>query len=109
MTGSIPAILLVPGKESTPNVVSESALKQLSTVELEEEYGPIRMKIRLAPPPTLLEEIQKHVQAEQEKEEEERRARKAEKAAAKKKKRKHTGDDSKALAKLDKRNKKSKE
>jgi Rtf2 RING-finger len=92
LTGSIPAILLVPGKEATPNVVSESALKQLSSEELETEYGPINKRVRLAPPPTMLEEIKKQVMEEQEKEEEERRAQKAQKSAAKKKKRKH-GDN----------------
>ncbi len=73
LTGGIPAILLVPGREGTPNVVSEGALKQLSRDELEEEYGPIRRQVRLAPPPTLLKSIQEEVQIEQDKEEQERK------------------------------------
>ena len=87
MTGSIPAILVVPGKEGTCNVFSESALKQLSPEDLEEEYGPIEKRVRLAPSPTLLESIKEQVQAEHEKEEEARKAKKS------KKKRKREGDD----------------
>lgn len=90
LTGSIPAILLVPGKDDTPNVVSESALKQLSAEELEDEHGPILKRVRLAPPPAILDEIKKQLEAEQEQEEMGRRAKKAEKAT--KKKRKRTGD-----------------
>ncbi|KAL3912253.1 MAG: hypothetical protein SGILL_006955 [Bacillariaceae sp.] len=95
LTGSIPAILLLPGKEATPNVVSESALKQLSTQELEEEYGPIQKTLRLAPPPTLLESVKEQVQAEQEKEEAERKMKKAEKSKKKKRKRGENGADGK--------------
>lgn len=58
LKGIIPAILLVPGKPDTPNVLSESALQQLPKEELELEYGPIKQQIRLAPPPQLLKEIQ---------------------------------------------------
>jgi hypothetical protein len=96
LNGNIPAIVLVPGKASTPNVVSESALHQLSNDELEEEYGPILRTVRLAPPPTVLEDIKKKVLQEHEKEEEEQRKKKAEKAAAKKeKKRKLRHDEEK--------------
>jgi hypothetical protein len=95
LTGSIPAILLVPGKDATPNVLSESALKQLSRQELEEEYGPIQQQVRLAPPPTLLEEIKKQVAAEQDKEEIERKTRKAEKSKKKKRKREEDGGEGK--------------
>ena len=87
LTGSIPAILLVPGRVGTPNVVSEGALKQLSPEELREEYGPIERQIRLAPPPPLLKTIQEQVRIEQEKEEEERNAKKAAKSGTKKRKR----------------------
>jgi predicted house-cleaning noncanonical NTP pyrophosphatase (MazG superfamily) len=89
LTGSIPAILLVPGKEGTPNVLSESALKQLSAEDLQEEYGPIHNRVRLAPPPTLLESIKEQVQAEHEKDEEARQAKKAKK----KKRKRGDGED----------------
>jgi hypothetical protein len=91
LTGTIPAILLIPGKEGTPNVVSESALKQLSMEELQEEYGPIAKKVRLAPPPTLLEIVKEQVLKEQEKEEEERQAKKSKKKS--KRKRGEDGDE----------------
>lgn len=90
LTGSIPAILLVPGKDGMPNVVSESALSQLSAEELEEEFGSIRKRVRLAPNPVLLEKIKDQVQQEQEKEDEERRKAKKDK---KKGKRKRDGKD----------------
>lgn len=82
LKGIIPAILLVPGKEGTPNVLSESALQQLPKEELEVEYGPIQQQIRLAPPPQLLKKLQ----------EEELEKRLQRKQKAKKKKRK--GEDS---------------
>ncbi|CAJ1945237.1 unnamed protein product [Cylindrotheca closterium] len=58
LLGIIPAILLVPGKAGTPNVLSESAFDHLPKEELELEYGPIKQKIRLAPPPELLKQLQ---------------------------------------------------
>eukprot|EP00980_Cylindrotheca_fusiformis_P008530 scaffold1807_cov140-Cylindrotheca_fusiformis.AAC.22 len=58
LQGIIPAILLVPGKPDTPNVLSASALQQLSKEELELEYGPITKQVRLAPPPEMLKQIQ---------------------------------------------------
>jgi len=73
LTGSIPAILLVPGKDGISNVVSESGLAQISPEELEAEYGLIRKRVRLAPNLVLLEKIKEHVQQEQDKEDEERR------------------------------------
>jgi hypothetical protein len=95
LNGNIPAMVLVPGKAGTPNVVSESAFKQLSIDELAEEYGPITKTVRLAPPPTLLEEIKKQVQQQQEKEEHEQRVKKAEKDASKKKKKKKNSNNKK--------------
>jgi hypothetical protein len=86
LTGSIAAILLVSTTKSDgPNVVSESALKQLSMDELQEEYGCIQRKVRLAPDLTLLESIKEQVQKEHDIDEEERNAKKA---AKKKNKRK---------------------
>mmetsp|Transcript_55045 Transcript_55045/g.61505 ORF Transcript_55045/g.61505 Transcript_55045/m.61505 type:complete len:318 (+) Transcript_55045:35-988(+) len=94
LTGNIPSILLVVSGKSdgSPNVVSESALKQLSPEELQEEYGCIERKVRLAPPPLLLESIKDQVRKEHEKDEEER---KAKKAGKKKNKRKRDGRDNK--------------
>ncbi|MGK3744513.1 MAG: hypothetical protein ACI90V_011373, partial [Bacillariaceae sp.] len=90
LTGSISAILLVSTTKSDgPNVVSESALKQLSMDELQEEYGCIQRKVRLAPDPTLLETIKEQVQKEHDKDEEERNAKKA----AKKKNKRKLRDD----------------
>lgn len=92
LTGSIPAIVLVPGKDGMSNVVSESALSQLSPEELEVEYGQIIRRVRLAPDLVLLETIKEQVQQEHDKDDEER---KAKKAAKKKSKRKRDGKDNK--------------
>ncbi len=92
LTGNIPAILLVPGKEGVSNVVSESALSQLSPEEFEAEYGHIRKRVRLAPNPILLEEIKEQLQQEREKDEEERRKAKKEKKKDKKSKSKRKRD-----------------
>ena len=110
LTGSsVAAILLVPGKDGVPNVVCESALPEvkqqrasneaskktsssnqhfhLSLSEIEEEYGPIKKRVRLAPPPNLLEStIVEQVRLEQEREEEERKASKKQKKDKKNKK-----------------------
>mmetsp|Transcript_24583 Transcript_24583/g.58315 ORF Transcript_24583/g.58315 Transcript_24583/m.58315 type:complete len:328 (+) Transcript_24583:122-1105(+) len=110
LTGSsVAAILLVPGKEGVPNVVCESALPKekqqsasneaskktssnnqhfhLSISEIEQEYGPIKKRVRLAPPPSLLEStIVEQVRLEQEREEEERKAWKKQKKDKKSKK-----------------------
>eukprot|EP00526_Cylindrotheca_closterium_P015426 CAMPEP_0113627262 /NCGR_PEP_ID=MMETSP0017_2-20120614/14113_1 /TAXON_ID=2856 /ORGANISM="Cylindrotheca closterium" /LENGTH=252 /DNA_ID=CAMNT_0000537499 /DNA_START=47 /DNA_END=802 /DNA_ORIENTATION=+ /assembly_acc=CAM_ASM_000147 len=84
LQGIIPAILLVPGKADTPNVLSESAFDQLPMEELALEYGPIKQKIRLAPPPELLKQIQQ--------EELEKRLQKKNKQKKNKKKRKQEGE-----------------
>jgi len=91
LTGRIPAILLVPGKDGMSNVVSESALSQLSPEELEAEYSIIKRRVRLAPDPVLLKKIKEEVEKDQEKEEEERRKAKRDK----KSKRKRDGKDKK--------------
>ena len=93
LIGNIPAILLVPGKEGVCNVVSESALSQLSPEEFEAEYGSIRKRIRLAPNPILLEKTKEQLQLEREKEDEERRKAKKEKKKDKKSKRKRDGTE----------------
>ncbi|VEU45037.1 unnamed protein product [Pseudo-nitzschia multistriata] len=83
LNGSIPALLLVPGKQGAPNVVSESTLSRLSQEELEAEFGAIAKKVRLAPDPLLLEQIKEEVRTEQEKDEEERFRAKKEKRSKK--------------------------
>jgi hypothetical protein len=83
LQGIIPAILLVPGKPDTPNVLSASALQQLGKQELELEYGPIQKEVRLAPPRELLKKIKE--------EELEKRLQTKQKNNKKKKKRKHEG------------------
>merc|ERR1712194_5046 len=93
LTGSIPAILLVPGQDGLPNLVSESALSQISPEELESEYGKIRRRVRLAPDPILLGKIKERVQQEHEKDNEERR--KAKKDKNKKKKENGEGEKKK--------------
>jgi len=75
----IPAILLVPGKEATPNIICESAISQLSKDELEEEYGPIQERIRLAPPEALLKEMKEVVRQRQALEDEMRKKNKKKK------------------------------
>jgi len=95
LTGSISAVLLVPGKPGMPNVVGESALSMLSKEELEEEHGTIERRVRLAPNPVLLETIKKEVEEEHEKDEEERRRAKKEKKDKKQSKRKREGRDKK--------------
>ncbi|KAL3944742.1 MAG: hypothetical protein SGBAC_001161 [Bacillariaceae sp.] len=89
LQGIIPAILLVPGKAGTPNVISESAFDQLPMEELSLEYGPIKQKIRLAPPLELLKQIQE--------EELQRRLEKKNKKI--KKKRKQEGDSTSIVEK----------
>jgi hypothetical protein len=91
LNGSISAILLVPGKAETPNVVSESAFSLLPETELETEYGPIQQKIRLAPPKTMLEQIKKQVQEQRRQKEDD--LRKQQHKNGKKKKRKQRDDE----------------
>jgi len=89
LIGFISAIVLVPGKDGMPNVVSESALSQLSPEDLEAEYGRIQRRVRLAPNPILLEKIKERVQKEHDEDDEERRKAKKDK----KSKRKREGKD----------------
>lgn len=103
LTGSIAALVLVPGKDGMPNVVSESALSMISSEELEAEYGVIRRKVRLAPNPILLEKIKEEISKEQEQEEEERRRAKKDKKKDKKTKRKR-GNESSSSSEKKKRN-----
>lgn len=68
LTGRVPAaILLVPGNPDNPNLVSEFAPKQLSSKDMETEYGPIERKIRLAPTPEQLVEVRAELEEERSK------------------------------------------
>ena len=65
LNGSVPpALLLVPGNIDNANVVSDFAHKQLSEQEMQLEYGPIERKIRLAPTPQELAEVQAQLDLE---------------------------------------------
>jgi hypothetical protein len=103
LTGTIPAILLVPGIDGMPNVVSERGLSQLSPEELEAEYGCIRKRVRLAPDPVLLENIKEKVEEEHDKDDEERRKAKKDKKKDKKSKRKREGKGDKKNTNSDKK------
>lgn len=68
LTGRVPpAILLVPGNGENPNIVSEFADKQLSSKDMEVEYGPIDRRIHLAPTPEQLKDIQADLERERRK------------------------------------------
>jgi len=103
ITGSISAIVLVPGKEGMPNVVSESGISQLSPEELEAEYGIIRRRVRLAPNLELLKNIKEQVEQEHDKDDEDRRKAKKDKKKDKKSKRKRDGAE-KRITNSDKKN-----
>jgi Rtf2 RING-finger len=75
LNGKIAAFALIPGTPGAVNVVSEYAMKQLSEASVFAEYI-ASDKIRLAPPPALLEEIKKQVAAQHAKEESEKEAKK---------------------------------
>jgi Rtf2 RING-finger len=75
LNGKIAAFALIPGTPGAVNVVSEYAIKQLSEASVFAEYN-ASDKIRLAPPPALLEEIKKQVEAKHAKEEGEKEAKK---------------------------------
>ena len=65
LNGTVPpALLLVPGNPENSNVVSEFALPKLSPTDLETDYGPIHRKIRLAPTPEQLIEMQTELEQE---------------------------------------------
>ena len=63
LNGRIPTFALIPGNESSVNVVSEYALHQLGETEILTEYG-ARKKIRIAPPPDALKEIKAALEEE---------------------------------------------
>jgi hypothetical protein len=64
LNGMVPALLLVSknDKKTTPNVVSERALKEMGLEALQAEYGPFDEMIRLAPPASSLDEIKEQLE-----------------------------------------------
>lgn len=58
LNGQVAAFVLVPGPTDAPNVVSERAIKEMGSKALETEYGPIKDKVQLVPPASILQEIQ---------------------------------------------------
>jgi hypothetical protein len=94
LNGQVAAFVLLPGRgdasTSTPNVVSERAFKQLGKEALEEEYGPVELKIRLVPPFSVLKEIKQEWQTKLEAE----KSKKSKKADKKRKlQNESTGND----------------
>jgi hypothetical protein len=64
LNGRHPA-LLVRSRRDGVNVISERALKELGTDALTVEYGDLDTVLRLAPPPTMMEDIVETVKLEQ--------------------------------------------
>jgi hypothetical protein len=64
LNGMVTALLLVSKKDkkTTPNVVSERALKEMGLEALQAEYGPFDEMIRLAPPASSLDEIKEQLE-----------------------------------------------
>jgi hypothetical protein len=87
LNGINPAFLIPHRKDGGENVLSDRALKEMGKEALREEYGDLEDLLRLAPPPTMMEEIQANVRAQHEQERTEKAARNAGK---KDKKRKQT-------------------
>lgn len=74
--GQLPAILLVPGKKDTPNVVSQRAFKIMGKESLQMEYGPFEEEIRLAPAASEMEQIMEQVKAKHESKEKSKKSKK---------------------------------
>ena len=66
LDGQLPVYALLPGKQDQTNVLSEKALKILGD-SLADEWGPVRHKIRLAPPPEILASIEADLQRKRDK------------------------------------------
>lgn len=94
LNGTVAAVLLVPGNADQPNVISETSWKQLTETEWEQEYGPINHRIRLAPPPQIVEELMEAYEQELIAEAKEKEASSSSNGDNKKKKKKHHHDDS---------------
>ena len=93
LNGTVAAILLVPGNTDQPNVISETSWKQLSEDQWQQEYGPIEKRVRLAPPPQLLEELKdEHEQELISEAKEKERGKNGDKKNIKKKRGEHDGN-----------------
>lgn len=87
LNGTVPAILIHPGNLDNVNVLSQRAVKEMGWDSLQDEYGPMEEKIRLAPPPAELVEIQQALEekrqlASSNKKKKDKKKRKKEKFAA---------------------------
>lgn len=58
LNGTIAAYAVFPGKEGEVNVLSDKALEGEMKKLILSEYGPVETRIRLIPPPEVLEDIQ---------------------------------------------------
>jgi hypothetical protein len=76
LNGLNPAFLLPHRKDGGVNVLSERAMKEMGKEALKEEYGDLADLVRLAPPPSMMEEIQTKVEEQQEIEKAEKMANK---------------------------------
>ena len=95
LNGSLPAILIHPGKQEKPNVLSKAALSTLSKEELEAEYGSLGDIIALAPTGEALEKIREEwkVVLEEAKRKKKHKRDKKHKKTKNNNKRKHSGDE----------------
>lgn len=90
LNGINPVFLLPHRKDGGVNVLSERAIKEMGEEALREEYGTFTDLIRLAPPPSIMEEIASKVMKEHDRD----RAEKAAKNVGKKEKKRKQVDDS---------------
>jgi len=74
-----PAMLLVPGHPEQPNVVSAFAGDNLPPQEFQQEYGPIDMKIKLAPTPEELQKVKEELEQERAAKQEKKKKKKKDK------------------------------
>lgn len=90
LNGINPVFLLPHCKEGGVNVLSERAIKEMGEEALREDYGALTDLVRLAPPPSMMEEIVAKVLKDHDRE----RAEKAAKSSGKKEKKRKQVDDS---------------
>ena len=89
LNGINPMFLLPHRKDGGVNVLSERAIKEMGEDALKEEYGSLTDMIRLAPPPSMMEEIAAKVLAVHDRE----RVEKAAKNVGKKKRKQVDGSE----------------
>lgn len=98
LNGVNTAVLISQKKEGV-NVLSERAIKEMGKEALQEEYGDLTDLIRLAPPPSLLKEVQERVKEQHEKE---KLAKQEKKGKKNKRKKGHEIEDKKKKIKAQK-------